>query len=130
VSRNLPDHRLRPAPNTIFRSYWTGRPESSKLNTFWIPDQARYDGFGTFYESIKLSYLKYFFTINKIESKMEEVSPYLSFLSFIQICIDIPLKIQGQVIKTRGEGKLQFVYELNTGAHLCWNAFEKMPSAV
>jgi hypothetical protein len=30
----------------------TAKPESSKFNYFWMPDQARHDGFGTFYEFI------------------------------------------------------------------------------
>ncbi len=32
------------------------KPESSKSNYFWMPDQVRHDGFGTFYEFINLSY--------------------------------------------------------------------------
>ncbi len=31
------------------------KPESSKFNNFWIPDQARYDSFGTFYECINFA---------------------------------------------------------------------------
>ena len=34
--------------NVIFR--FIG--ESSKFNYFWMPDQVRHDGFGTFYEFI------------------------------------------------------------------------------
>jgi len=29
------------------------KPESSKFNYFWMPDQVRHDGFETFYEIIK-----------------------------------------------------------------------------
>ena len=32
----------------------TAKPESSNFNYFWMPDQVRHDGFGTFYEAIKL----------------------------------------------------------------------------
>ena len=30
------------------------KPESSKFNYFWMPDQVRHDGFGTFYEIVKV----------------------------------------------------------------------------
>jgi len=30
------------------------KPESSKSNYFWMPDQVRHDGFGTFYETVKI----------------------------------------------------------------------------
>jgi hypothetical protein len=33
----------------------TAKPESSKFNYFWMPDQVRHDGFGTFYEGISFS---------------------------------------------------------------------------
>jgi len=28
------------------------KPESSKFDRFWMPDQVRHDGFGTFYETV------------------------------------------------------------------------------
>ena len=31
-------------------------PQSSKSNYFWMPDQVRHDGFGTFYELIDLQF--------------------------------------------------------------------------
>ena len=31
-------------------------PESSNFNKFWMPDQVRHDGFGTFYENVKLNW--------------------------------------------------------------------------
>jgi len=43
-SRNMPDRSFRRTP------------ESSKFNTFWMPDQVRHDGFGTFYEFIKINH--------------------------------------------------------------------------
>jgi len=30
------------------------KPESSKSNYFWMPDQVRHDGFGAFYEIINV----------------------------------------------------------------------------
>ena len=34
------------------------KPESSIFNTFWMPDQVRHDGFGTFYETVKYDLFK------------------------------------------------------------------------
>ncbi|MEA1946268.1 MAG: hypothetical protein U9N83_03075, partial [Thermodesulfobacteriota bacterium] len=33
------------------------KPESSKFNGFWMPDQVRHDGFGTFYETININWI-------------------------------------------------------------------------
>jgi hypothetical protein len=30
----------------------TAKPESSNFNKFWMPDQVRHDGVGTFYEAV------------------------------------------------------------------------------
>ena len=35
-----------------FLSSFRRKPESSKFNYFWMPDQVRHDSFGTFYETI------------------------------------------------------------------------------
>jgi hypothetical protein len=32
----------------------TEKPESSKFNAFWMPDQVRHDDFETFYEAVKI----------------------------------------------------------------------------
>ena len=34
------------------------KPESSKFNAFWMPDQVRHDDFETFYDAIILAFLK------------------------------------------------------------------------
>jgi len=34
------------------------KPESSKFNYFWMPDQVRHDGFGTFYEIVNFISVK------------------------------------------------------------------------
>jgi len=46
--------KSRKPPFSSFRR----KPESSKFKNFWIPDQIRYDGFGTFYDNANLETIK------------------------------------------------------------------------
>ena len=39
----------------------TAKPESSKFNAFWMPDQVRHDDFETFYEIVNVALKKYTF---------------------------------------------------------------------
>ena len=39
----------------LLKTSFRRKPESSKFNYFWMPDQVRHDGFGTFYEIVMVA---------------------------------------------------------------------------
>ena len=52
----------------------TAKPESSNFNAFWMPDQVRHDGFGTFYEAINILFilfLEYHIFLLSIKKELE-----------------------------------------------------------
>ena len=73
------------------------KPESSKFNYFWMPDQVRHDGFGTFYEIVK---------IRKGKKDLEGSGRDITYRKY-QRCCSMHIKINMERVELR----LWIVYE-------------------
>ncbi|MEA1949399.1 MAG: hypothetical protein U9N83_19130, partial [Thermodesulfobacteriota bacterium] len=65
------------------------KPESSKFNYFWMPDQVRHDGFGTFYETVKLNSAIYLSNPDNFQTIRHKPMEFLNVLIWNLICIKI-----------------------------------------